>query len=149
MKAAVDQIVADLNRSPEKYGAPRVEKKSFAKRVFSSPRIIVTFSIIAVVIIGVSVAVPLILSKQRDNNLQDIETTSTSTSSTTSTTEGFYQTAPPTTPAPELTDEVKIVKRSAWLSKGLDVKGKYKQLKPVKKIIVLKTTTDDCYDEVT
>lgn len=148
MKAAVDQIVADLNRSPEKYKLPSVENKSFVKKALTSPRLIVPFLIIVVVIISVSIAVPLILSQKDDNNLKDIDTTSTPTSSTSTTTGNLYPTSRPTTPAPEFTDKVKLVKRSAWLSKGLNVNGKYKQLKPVKKIVVLSTMTDDCYDEV-
>lgn len=54
---------------------------------------------------------------------------------------------PPTTT--ELPHELKLVTRETWLTKGLNISGRYKQITPVSKIILASTKSDACYDSET
>lgn len=55
-------------------------------------------------------------------------------------------TTPTTT---ELPHELKFVTRETWLTKGLNISGRYKQITPVSKIILSSTQSDACYDNET
>lgn len=76
------------------------------------------------------------------------ETEVQNTSSDSPTDTEIPSTSPTTTT--ELPQELKLVKRETWMTKGLNVSGRYKQLVPVSKIILASTQQSDaCYDSET
>lgn len=159
VKAAVDQILNDFNNSPEKFGEPRRETaRERAKQLILTPKFCIPIAFIVLVIILLSCGLPLLLMNKQNAKVM------TTLASSTTTTIGHYPTAPPTfypqsstavseatTNTPATSEEpfsgLKIIKREAWISQGLEVTGKYSQLLPIKRIIILNTRTDSCYDD--
>ena len=168
MKLAVDRILNNFNESREKFGlgTPRqdVKQDTNVKQTFSKPKYLVSISLLIIIIIGLSCGLPfMFIHRNKDPNN---EITSTSPPTTTSTNPALTSSSHPltststqssttdfTTPSTVTTteeplNELKIIKRQAWVSQGLDINGKYKQLTPVERIIVIYTQNESCFNEV-
>jgi cytoskeletal protein RodZ len=150
MKAAVGQIFSDFNKSPQNYKKETQLEK--VKRIAKKPKIFVSIVAFLVVIVALSITLSLTL-KQNDGeeettteNPNTEETTSSSTETSKSTSPELSSTTPSSTPLPE--NQLKMLKKDDWVHLGLPLQGKYKQLKPIKKVIILNTKSDECFDEV-
>lgn len=143
MKAAFDQIISDFNRSSENFVATKRETK------WKKP-MLVSILIAIVIVIVLSITISLII-KDRDNGedsttiLTTTETTLSTSSSVSDSTTVTSATTSSTTETP--LPQAKLLKRDAWVMKGLELSGKLKQLKPIERILILKTETDSCDSE--
>lgn len=172
MKAAVNQIVSDFHTSSEKFmTAPSESKYGKFRRTVSNPRAYLPTAVLLVILVTLIIAVPMTLNNRNQNQGEETTTGSelttksddeTSTGSSEATT--FTSTADPETETTTFTSteeptstfpteppppELEVVAREAWLTKGLNISGRYKQLTPVSKIIVTSTQSDACYDSET
>ncbi|CRL00274.1 CLUMA_CG013547, isoform A [Clunio marinus] len=137
----------------------------FVKAFFSNRYIAISVFLLLVLMIATSTSF-LLLSK--DDSESTTTTTSTSTTTTQSSTQSTSTAEEPTstsessssddpttttiststttttrttTSEPEF--ELNIIKRSTWSEEGLGIQGKYKQISPLSKIIILNTKSND------
>lgn len=154
--------------------APSEHRYEKFKKTVSNPRAYVPTAVLLVILVTLIIAVPMTLNNRNQNPDEvttvgpettpqttkgDDETTpttgSTETSTNAQTSTDDPTTDTPTDPTTTLTStpepppELKLVEREAWLTKGLNISGRYKQLTPVSKIIVTSTQSDACYDSET
>lgn len=158
MKTAVDQILTNFNKVPENFGLGKLRQESKrngkVKSILSKPKYLVSISILILIIIGLSCGIPFIFIRKNKNENDEITSTSPTTTITSPTstdppsTSSIDDSTQSTSTTEETSDEMKIVEREAWVTQGLEISGKYKQLTPVKRIILLNTLTGFCYNEV-
>lgn len=138
----MNQILNEFNQSKEKFDYETRGEKT--RRLILKPKFCVPVSMIIIIIILLSCGLPFLLLRNKKEN-------SLTTSAPTTTTDSHYPTAPATATESTTTEgpfaQLKVVKREAWIPHGLDFTGKFKQLMPIKRIIILNTKTDTCYDE--
>ena len=85
----------------------------------------------------------------KEETSQNPTTLPVNTDSTTKTsTESTTTTSTSTTVKPEPIEQLKIVKKTEWEVAGLTLVAKFKQILPIKKVIVMTTKTEPCSDEV-
>ena len=76
----------------------------------------------------------------------DPNTEAITTPSTTSTPTTTITTTPKTSTTEVPVEIIKVIKRETWLTKGLNISGKYKQLTPIRKVLLTTSKTDSCFD---
>lgn len=147
MKAAVDQIISNFSKSSENFIAKRKQTKWEKMR---KSKILVPIAILIIIFIALSITLPMTI-RNRDNGDDSSETTTEKaetsspitldTSTGSSSTETLIDNEVTTeTPLPEIL----LFNRNAWMMKDLELKGKFKQLKPIRRIIVGRRTEDSC-----
>lgn len=146
------QIISENLNSPTGSSAQfrELTKAEKIKRKLRQPRFYIPLSLLILIALAMSIALPIVLLNDDNKDPSDGTTTEPSTSSETETDDPA--TSSPTTSAPTTSatttltpsGEFEIVPRSDWLEYGgLDLSGKYKQLTPVKRVIILYIQTED------
>lgn len=138
----MNQILNEFNQSKEKFDHETRGEK--ARRLILKPKFCVPVAMIIIIIILLSCGLPILLLKNKNGN--ELTTLAPST-----TTGSLYPTSPATSTESTTTEgpfaQLKVLTREVWIPHGLDFTGKFKQLMPIKRIIILNTKTDTCYDE--
>lgn len=124
----------------------------FIELVFQ-PKFLVTALVLLIFIIGLSIGLPLVTKKNNNDFLEDTTENPESTFDPNETTSDSLETSPsdatePTSIATEDPLKAKVVKKQVWEEEGLPLEGKYKQLTPIQKVIVMTTKTDPCFNLV-
>jgi hypothetical protein len=104
---------------------------------------------VLIVLIGLSIGFPLITNNKEGDNVTTQNPTTIDDASTEPTiSTSSSMTTPSTSSTTIVPSEPKIIKREVWEKEGLPLEGKYKQLLPIQKIIVMNTESEPCFDEV-
>lgn len=116
------------------------------KRKLRQPRFYIPLSLLFLIVIAISIAVPIVIRNNKKNPRDAATTTDPNdTSESTPDTEEPPTSSPTTSPATTtiLYDGFRVILRSEWVDNEFDPSGKYKQLTPVKRVIILYIKTDD------
>lgn len=144
------KIISDNLHSPSGSSSQQFRELTKAdkiKRKLRQPRFYIPISLLFLIVIAISIAVPIVLNN--NNKPRDAETTEPTVPTEVSTETEVPTTSPPTTSPTTTTlepddGEFRVVLRSDWLEYGgLDLSGKYKQLTPIKRVIILYVKYDD------
>lgn len=140
MKNAVNQIVSNFSKSSE---IIIVTKKKSKWKKIRKPKVFVPMLIVIAIIIILSIALPILIGSGDNGGDLNDSLSNTPEHSTSSTDSSTQQSTMAVSSSTETALPVaKVVKRDAWMMEGFDVNGKFKQLQPIKRILILKTETE-------
>lgn len=125
------------------------------KKLFCfQPKFFVPSFVLLMIIVGLSIGLPLVTKEKNGKEINDPTTTTKDPNNTTpppsSTPDSSEASTAPTTPdpPPEAIYELCIYGQDIWKKKGLNLEGKFKQITPIKRVIVMMTKADACFDMV-
>lgn len=164
VKEALDKFLinfADDTRKGLGTSDRKTQHETKVKPISLKRQCLVPILFLIFIIIGLACGLPMLFLRPNNDPNNEITSTttqeistnpqvsspSTSISSQSSSSSSSESTTQSTTSEGSL-PELKIIKREAWARQGLDINGKHKQRKPVKRIIITSTRTDSCYNEV-